>query len=176
MGLKSLGPALLCVVLLVHANRSDISDRGLGLWSQTPKTTGPKPRLNLASGGSYGIWDHSPCVWLFVCGPIETTLPTGLWDQQRRARSECECGCGCYCECARECECECVSGIFQMWWVARRFTPVCRRRRGAGGVPAPGGSYGVWDQSPCVWFCLCRRIETTLPTVVWDQQRSVNVH
>ena len=89
---------------------------------------------------------------------------------------ECECGCACYCECARECECECLSGMFQMRWVARRFTPVCRRRRGAGGVPAPGGSYGVWDQSPCVWFCLCRRIETTLPTVVWDQQRSVNVH
>ena len=129
-----------------------------------------------APGGSYGWWDHSPCVWFCLCGPIEMTLPTGVWDQQRRARSECECGCGCYCERARECECECVSGIFQMWWVARRFTPVCRRRRGAGGVPAPGGSYVVWDHSPCVWFCLCRRIETTLPTVVWDQQRSVNVH
>ena len=126
-----------------------------------------------APGGSYGGWDHSPCVWFFVCGPIEMTLPTGLWDQQRRARSECECGCGCYCECARECECECVSGIFQMRWVARRFTPVCRRRRGAGGVPAPGGSYVVWDHSPCVWFCLCRPIERTLPTGLWDQQRRV---
>ena len=108
-----------------------------------------------APGGSYVVWDHSPCVWFFVCRPIERTLPTGLWDQQRRARSECECeyalvcecececGCACYCECARECECECVSGIFQMWCVARRFTPVCRRRRGAGGVLAPGGSYVV---------------------------------
>ena len=143
-----------------------------------------------APGGSYGQWNHAACVWLCLCRPTETTLPTGQWDQQRRVLSECECeckfvcececececGCACYCECARECECECVSGIFQMWWVARRFTPVCRRRRGAGGAPAPGGSYVVWDQSPCVWFCLCRRIETTLPTVVWDQQRSVNVH
>ena len=40
------------------------------------------------------------------------------------------------------------------------------------GVLAPGGSYVVWDHSPCVWFCLCRPIETTLPTGVWDQQRS----
>ena len=145
-----------------------------------------------APGGSYGRWDHSPCVWFLVCGPIETTFSLGVWDQQRRARSECECecelvrecececececGCACYCECACECECEYVSGIFQMRWVARRFTPVCRSRCGAGGVPAPGGSYGTWDHSPCVWLCLCRRIETTLPTVVWDQQRNVNVH
>ena len=47
---------------------------------------------------------------------------------------ECECGCACYCECACECECECVSGMFQMRWVARRFTPVCRSRCGAGGA------------------------------------------
>ena len=53
----------------------------------------------------------------------------------------------------------------------RRFTPVCRSRCGAGGVPAPGGSYGTWDHSPCVWFCLCRPIETTNPTGTWDQQR-----
>ena len=38
-------------------------------------------------GRSLVVWDHSPCVWFFVCGPIETTLSTGLWDQQRRARS-----------------------------------------------------------------------------------------
>ena len=120
MGLKSLGPALLCVVLLVHANRSDTSDRGLGLWSRTPKTTGPKPRLNPASGGSYGIWDHSPCVWFCLCGPIEATLPTGVWDHrfptgvwdQQRSRCEargCEaCRCeACRCE-ARRCEaCRC---------------------------------------------------------------------
>ena len=47
---------------------------------------------------------------------------------------ECECGCACYCECACECECECVSGMFQMRWVARRFTPVCRSRCGARGA------------------------------------------
>ena len=184
-----MGPLPLCVVLLVQANRNDASDRCLGPAAECEcalvcecececgSRCGTRGRSAApAPGGSYGLWDHSPCVWFLVCGPIETTLPTGLWDQQRRARSECECGCACYCECARECECECVSGIFQMRLVPRRFTPVCRRRRGAGGVPAPGGSYVVWDHSPCVWFCLCRRIETTLPTVVWDQQRSVNVH
>ena len=148
----------------------------------------PRAVRGPGTGRFVRAWDRSPCVWFLVCGPIETTLPTGQWDQQRRARSECECecelvcecececGCACYCECACECECECVSGIFQMRLIPRRFTPVCRRRRGAGGVLAPGGSYVVWDHSPCVWFCLCRRIETTLPTVVWDQQRSVNVH
>ena len=62
---------------------------------------------------------------------------------------ECECGCACYCECARECECECVSGIFQMRWVPRRFTPVCRSRCVAGGVPAPGGSRVVQQRSRC---------------------------
>ena len=64
-----------------------------------------------APGGSYGSWDHSPCECFCLCRPIERTLPTGLWDQQRRVRSECECececGCACYCECACECECEC---------------------------------------------------------------------
>ena len=62
--------------------------------------------------------------------------------------------CECACEC--ECECECVLGIFQTRWVPRRFTPVCRSRCVAGGVPAPGGSYGTWDHPACVWFCLCR--------------------
>ena len=84
---------------------------------------------------------------------------------------ECECGCACYCEC----ECECVSGMFQMRWVARRFTPVCRSRCGARGAdrgPGAGRFVRCLDQSPCVWFCLCRRIEKTIPTVVWDQQRS----
>ena len=69
--------------------------------------------------------------------------------------------------------------IFQMSIVPGRFTPVCRSRcgtRGRSAAPAPGGSYVVWDHSPCVWFCLCRRIETTLQTVVWDQQRSGNVN
>ena len=111
MGLKSLGPAPLCVVLLVHANRSDTSDRGLGLWSQTPKTTGPKPRLNPASGGSYGIWDHSPCVWFCLCGPIEATLPTGVWDHrlptgvwdQQRSRYE---AWGCDARRYEACRCE----------------------------------------------------------------------
>ena len=88
-------------------------------------TTGPKPRLNPASGGSYGIWDHSPCVWFCLCGPIEVTLPTGVWDHrlptgvwdQQRSRCEahgCEAwGCdvrryeACRCE-ARRCEaCRC---------------------------------------------------------------------
>ena len=27
---------------------------------------------------------------------------------------------------------------------------------------------GVWDQSPCVWSCLCMPIEATLLTGVWD--------
>ena len=97
-----------------------------------------------APGGSYGSWDHSPCVWFCLCRPIERTLPTGLWDQQRRARSQCECesecGCACYCECACECECECVSGMFQMRWVARRFTPVCRSRCGARGADRGPGA------------------------------------
>ena len=65
-----------------------------------------------ASGGSYGGWDHSPCVRFCLCRPTETTLPLGVWDQQRRVLSECECecglvrecGCACYCECARRCE------------------------------------------------------------------------
>ena len=35
-----------------------------------------------------------------------------------------------------------------------------------------GDVYVVWDHSPCVWFCMCRPIEKTLRTVVWDQQRS----
>ena len=43
----------------------------------------------------------------FVYGPIETTLPTGVWDQQRRARSEWECDCEFVCDCECECECEC---------------------------------------------------------------------
>ena len=53
MVLQSLGPVPLCVVLLVHANRSDTSDRGLG----------PLPT---------GVWDHwsqtpvKPCVGRFV--------------------------------------------------------------------------------------------------------------
>ena len=94
----------------------------------------------------YGVWDHSSCVWFCLCRPIETTLPTGVWDQQR---SRCE---------ARRCE-------------ARRCEARRCEARGRTAVPAPGGSYGVWDHSPCVWFCLCRPIETTLPTVVWDQQR-----
>ena len=43
-----------------------------------------------------------------------------------------------------------------------QITPVCRSRcgtRGRSAAPAPGGSYVVWDHSPCVWFCLCRPIE-----------------
>ena len=123
----------------------------------------PRAVRGPGAGRFVRAWDHSPCVWFLVCGPIETTLPTGQWDQQRRARSECECecalvcecececGCACYCECARECECECVSGIFQMWWVARRFTPVCRRRRGAGGAgrgPCAGWSDGRFGTAP----------------------------
>ena len=47
---------------------------------------------------------------------------------------------------------------------------MARARRAA--VPAPGGSYVLWDHSHYVWFCLCRPIETTLPIGVWDQQRS----
>ena len=61
-----------------------------------------------APGGSYGGWDHSPCVWFFVCGPIERTLPTVVWDQQRRARSECECECEFVCDFECECDCECA--------------------------------------------------------------------
>ena len=111
-----------------------------------------------------------------VSARVSVSVNAGLWDQQRRARSECECecGCACYCACACECECECVSRMFQMRWVARRFTPVCRSRcgtRGRSAAPAPGGSYGLWDHSPCVWFLVCGPIETTLPTGLWDQQR-----
>ena len=40
-----------------------------------------------APGGSYVQWDHSHYVWFCLCRPTETTLPTGQWDQQRRARS-----------------------------------------------------------------------------------------
>ena len=43
--------------------------------------------------------------------------------------------------------------IFQMRPSPGRFTPVCRSRcgtRGRTAVPAPGGSYGQWDHSPCV--------------------------
>ena len=97
-----------------------------------------------APGGSYGSWDHSPCECFCLCRPIERTLPTGLWDQQRRVRSECECECecgfACYCACACECECECVSRMFQMRWVARRFTPVCRSRCGARGADRNPGA------------------------------------
>ena len=40
-----------------------------------------------APGGSYVQWDHSHYVWFCLCRPTEATLPTGVWDQQRRARS-----------------------------------------------------------------------------------------
>ena len=30
----------------------------------------------------YGVWDHSSCVWFCLCGPIEATLPTGVWDHR----------------------------------------------------------------------------------------------
>ena len=30
----------------------------------------------------YGQWDHAACVWLCLCRPIETALPTGQWDEQ----------------------------------------------------------------------------------------------
>ena len=77
-----------------------------------------------------------------VSARVSVSVNAGLWDQQRRARSECECecGCACYCACACECECECVSGIFQMRWVARRFTPVCRSRCGARGADRNPGA------------------------------------
>ena len=110
-----------------------------------------------APGGLTGIWGRPLYVRFCLCRPIEATLPTGQWDQQRRARSECECecelvcecececGCACYCECACECECECVSGIFQMRIVTCRFTPVCRNRCGAGGAgPGAGWSDRRW--------------------------------
>ena len=57
-----------------------------------------------------------------------------------------------------------------MRWIPRRFTSVCRSRCGAGGSPAPGGSYGTWYHYPCVWFYLCSPIEAALPTGTWDQQ------
>ena len=37
----------------------------------------------LAPGGSYVVWDLSPCVRFLVCWPIEKTIPTGGWDKQR---------------------------------------------------------------------------------------------
>ena len=65
--------------------------------------------------------------------------------------------------------------IFQMRIVfskLRRSVEVDMARARRAAVPAPGGSYGAMDHSSCVWFCLCRPIETTLPIGVWDQQRS----
>ena len=117
--------------------RSRCGTRG---WSAAP-----------APGGLTGVWGRPLYVRLCVCRPIETTLSLGVWGRRRRARSECECecelcecececGCACYCECACECECECVSGLFQMRWVARRFTPVCRSRCGARGADRGPGA------------------------------------
>ena len=133
----------------------------------------------LAPGGSLVVWDHSPCEWVCFCGLIEMTLPTTVWDRQRRARSP-----GWIVLAAGRCGwaglriARARRGLSYAWLRAdsRRSADVDVAPAGRIGVPAPGGSYVVWDHSPCVWFCLCRRIETTLPTVVWDQQRSVNVH
>ena len=52
----------------------------------------------------YGVWDHSSCVRVCLCRSIETTLPTGVWDQQR---SRCEAR---RCE-ARRCEVRCLGSL-----------------------------------------------------------------
>ena len=64
--------------------------------------------------------------------------------------------------------------IFQIaicFFEKRRSVEVNVAPAGRTAVPAPGGSYGAWDHSPCVWFCLCMPIETSLPTGTWDQRR-----
>ena len=92
------------------------------------------------AGCSLGVWDRAPCMWHFLCKPMETTFPTGVWDRQRRARSRdgpsLPQGTG-----AREgCGSLERGEIFRMRVSPRRFTPVGRSRCGAGGAERGPGA------------------------------------
>ena len=54
---------------------------------------------------------------------------------------------------------------------SRRSVEVDVARAGRAAPAADPGLLGVWPTLPCVWFCLCRPMETTPPTGVWAIRR-----